>query len=80
MEAIQLASQRQLYESTRQPNKSPRCSHLIHARQRLDLEFERLCVLPLDLHFGLQFLDEKIEPGDFRSQLLYVCSRRSWPA
>jgi hypothetical protein len=44
------------------------------------LEFKRLCVLPLDLHFGLQFLDKQIKPRDFRTQLLYVCGRWSRPA
>ena len=60
-----ISFQRQLYESTRQTNGSRRCSDLIHACKRLDLELQRLRVLPLDLHLSLQFLDEKIEPSDF---------------
>jgi len=55
----------------------PRGSLLIHASKRLDLEFERLRILPLDLHFRLQFLDEEIEPGDFRTQFLDVGNRWS---
>jgi hypothetical protein len=49
---------------------------LVHARKRLYLEFERLRILPLDLHFGLQFLDQQVKAGDFRTQLLYVRARR----
>lgn len=45
---------------------------LFHARERLDLEFEGLGVLALNLHFRLEFFDEEIEPCDFRAELLYV--------
>src|SRR5580704_5318987 len=55
-------------------------SLLIGPCERLNLEFERLRVLPLDLHFGLQFFDEKIKPSDFRTQFLYVRSCRSGSA
>ena len=53
--------------------RAAKCSLLVHARERLYLEFESLRVLPLDLHFRLQFLDKKIEASDFRTQFLYVC-------
>jgi hypothetical protein len=38
----------------------------------VNLEFEGLGVLALDLELGLEFFDEQLEAGDFASQLLDV--------
>jgi len=76
-ETIGLASERQLLALTlgdviRQRRRSAWKPFLIHACKRLDLEFERLRVLSLDLHFRLQLLDEQVKASNFRTQLLYV--------
>ena len=58
----------------------PRGSLLIDSCERLNLEFERLRVLPLDLHFGLKLFDEQVKASDFRTEFLYVRGRRNRPA
>ena len=40
------------------------------------MHFKCLIVLPLDLQFGLQFLDEKFQPRDFGAEFLKVNTTR----
>lgn len=66
-EATELNSEHQHSKDTmRLVMPSDGCS-LLHSGERLNLKFERLGILPLDLHFRLKFLDEKVEPCDFRA-------------
>jgi hypothetical protein len=47
----------------------------------VNLSFQGLIVLTLDLEFGLQFLDEQFQAGDFAAQPLDVGvagGRTSW--
>jgi hypothetical protein len=64
--------QRQLYELRSETKELLGYWCLVYPGKRLYLKFERLSVLPLDLHFGLQFLDKKVKAGDFSPQFLYV--------
>jgi len=45
---------------------------LVNLRERAHVQFERLIVLAFDLQFGLQFLDQQLQVGNLRFQLLDI--------
>lgn len=52
---------------------------LFEFSESLDLGFQRLVVLALDLKFGLEFFDKQLQSGNFHAQLLQFVRGDGWP-
>lgn len=54
------------------------CHGLFGVGESVDLEFEGLGVLALDVELGLEFFNEQLETGDFTTQLMDVGGAGRW--
>ena len=65
--------------ATDQTKQEAAFAQLAHFRERANLCFQSLVVLPLDLKLRLQLLHEQVQMGNLDAELLDVGRCRSWP-